>query len=311
MSFVSTELSLSLLIINSPQNNTKKYNLTLNESHILYKSVLNKYWSALYKNENDTKIDFDLRPYPSYLSYTDPKRRQDFIYKETFKIGDILIYYNNHDTIINKTNHIIENITYEYGEYSYIFINNKFVGKNYENDKYKKRNEFTAKYYNDNNLSLFKGDNIKDENILEIGNLQTLFGKNYYVILRPSLQYNLTCEEGMFLNNTMKQCQKCPIGSYSNKKGLNKCYPCNIGTYSNKEGSTNCNKCEIDTYSDEPGSKSCKECPVGFYSDEIGLSSCKKCTFNNYENKTSSKIEDILLAIQKIAFGYYMRGKYI
>ena len=99
------KFDITKLIINSPQNNTKKYNLTLNESHILYKSVLNKYWSALYKNENDTKIDFDLRPYPSYLSYTDPKRRQDFIYKETFKIGDILIYYNNHDTIINKTNH--------------------------------------------------------------------------------------------------------------------------------------------------------------------------------------------------------------
>ena len=52
------------------------------------------------------------------------------------------------------------------------------------------RNEFTAKYYKDNNLSIYEYyDNSNDE-FLEIGNLQSLFGKDYYVILRPSLCYD-------------------------------------------------------------------------------------------------------------------------
>ena len=50
------------------------------------------------------------------------------------------------------------------------------------------RNEFNAKYYKDNNLELYVSppDNTTEE-MLEIANLQTLFGKDYYVILRPSL----------------------------------------------------------------------------------------------------------------------------
>ena len=52
------------------------------------------------------------------------------------------------------------------------------------------RNEFNAKYYKDNNLTLYLfATNITDD-LLEVANLQTLFGKDYYVILRPSLSFN-------------------------------------------------------------------------------------------------------------------------
>ena len=85
--------------------------------------------------------------------------------------------------------------TYEEGEYAYIYIENKgFVGVNIGDDGIKNtkddRNEFNAKYYKDNNLTLFVRPpaNTTDE-LLEIANLQSLFGKDYYVIIRPSLSF--------------------------------------------------------------------------------------------------------------------------
>ena len=52
------------------------------------------------------------------------------------------------------------------------------------------RNEFNSNYYKENNLTLYMfADNPSDE-ILEMANIQTLFGKDYYVILRPSLCFN-------------------------------------------------------------------------------------------------------------------------
>ena len=66
------------------------------------------------------------------------------------------------------------------------------MGVNYGNDGIPNtiddRNEFNSKYYINNNLSLYleATENVTDE-FLEIANLQTLFGKDYYVILRPSL----------------------------------------------------------------------------------------------------------------------------
>ena len=54
------------------------------------------------------------------------------------------------------------------------------------------RNEFTAKYYKDNNLKVFENCDNPSDDFLEIGNLQTVFGKDYYVILRPSLCFNIS-----------------------------------------------------------------------------------------------------------------------
>ena len=66
----------------------------------------------------------------------------------------------------------MKNITNEYGEYWYIYIENiGFVGKNYGKDGKHSRNEFTPKYYEENNLTLFYEYDQPDDEILRIGNL--------------------------------------------------------------------------------------------------------------------------------------------
>ena len=54
------------------------------------------------------------------------------------------------------------------------------------------RNEFNSKYYKDKQLELYHqttATNISNE-FLEMANLQTLFGKDYFVILRPSIIFD-------------------------------------------------------------------------------------------------------------------------
>ena len=129
--------------------------------------------------------------------------REDFIYKETLQTGDILIYLNRNDATysVDNNNKLVKTYcTYEEGEYAYIYIENKgFVGVNIGDDRKKNtkddRNEFNAKYYKDNNLTLYVDapDNTTDD-LLEIANLQSLFGKDYYVILRPSLSFDFPNE---------------------------------------------------------------------------------------------------------------------
>ena len=145
---------------------------------------------------NEIINEYDLK---NFGSYENPIRRADYIYMEDFKAGDILYYKNKQDITYSfdeRNNKLIQtHITYEEGEYAFIYIEGKgFVGINIGNNRLKNtkddRNEFSAKYYKDNNLSVYEYyDNSNDE-ILEIGNLQSLFGKDYYVILRPSLCYD-------------------------------------------------------------------------------------------------------------------------
>ena len=49
---------------------------------------------------------------------------------------------------------------------------------------------FNSKYYRDNKLDLHLPKSNRSEDFLEIANLQTLFGKDYYIVLRPSLIFN-------------------------------------------------------------------------------------------------------------------------
>ena len=106
----------------------------------------------------------------------------------------IFWYKNKNDAKYTKdenNNLIVNYITFEEGEYSYIYIEGKgFVGVNLGDDQIPKtkddRNEFNAKYYSDYNLKFYINYNNGDNETLEIANYQTLFGKDYYVILRPS-----------------------------------------------------------------------------------------------------------------------------
>ena len=112
----------------------------------------------------------------------------------------IFIYdYDENKNIINKY------VTYEDGEYAYIYIEGKgFVGTNLGKDGIKNttddRNDFNAKYYKDHNLILYQNLNNATEEELEMANLQTLFGKNYYVILRPSLCFDFPSYNNNIIN---------------------------------------------------------------------------------------------------------------
>mgnify|MGYP006873046770 CR=1 FL=1 len=195
------EFDITKLIINSKLNNEEIKTLYLNKNHSFYNIILNRCWSSIACSPEHVYSNGEKKPYYSlkHFGYNSPERRRDFIYLETFKTGDILIYKNKNDETysVDKNKKLVPNIvTYEDGEYAYIYIEGKgFVGVNLGDDGKENtkddRNEFNAKYYKDNNLTLYQNYKNPSDELLEIANMQTLLGKDYYVILRPSLYYSL------------------------------------------------------------------------------------------------------------------------
>jgi len=209
------EFDITKLIYNTKLDSTKYQTIFLNQQNLFYKAVLNKCWSAL-TSVNHTYIKggekvtiYDLK---GFRDYYNPERRRHHINPKTFKTGDILIYKNHNDAVYNvvKGNKLNKTyITYENGEYAYIFIEGKgFVGYNLGDDGKENtkddRNEFNAKYYTDNNLNLYPKSTNPTKEELEIANIQSLFSKDYYVILRPSLVFdfgnNKAKNKGFFIN---------------------------------------------------------------------------------------------------------------
>ncbi len=177
-------------------NAFKLGNYKIGDTNYLYKDmILNNYWSAVINTDaslNDDNIDFDssktqiVKDLFTWSGSGDSSKRAKTIIDENFEDGDILIYYNDNDYLLsNSANSKNSN---ESGLYAYIYINGSFVGVN--NSGTKKRNYFTTKYYSDN--SSLKWYTLQNESDLPTGaldfiNLQTLYGKYYYVILRPAL----------------------------------------------------------------------------------------------------------------------------
>ena len=136
-----------------------------------YNMVLNDYW-----NNNMLLKKGDIHYY--MLPPWKDTYRADTIYGDQFRDGDILIYYN--DDTYTKEN---LKFTKEQGIYAYIYLDGKFVGQNQTGDAV--RNEFTYDYYPESTraTNLIEGTYSNEE--LTFANYQTLFGKDYYVILRP------------------------------------------------------------------------------------------------------------------------------
>jgi len=195
------EFDITKLIFNTKLYSVNYKTIFLNQQNPFYKAVLNKCWSALasvnytYVKDGEKVAIYDLK---GFRDYKDPERRRHHINPKTFKTGDILIYKNHNDAVYsegkgNKLNKAY--ITYENGEYAYIYIEGKgFVGYNLGDDRKENtkddRNEFNAKYYSDNNLELYPKSTKPSKEELENANIQSLFSKDYYVILRPSLAFN-------------------------------------------------------------------------------------------------------------------------
>ena len=198
------KFNMTNLILDKKKESREQSSISLNISDSYYNGVLSNYWSSLatmkYQypgNEEEVDVYFIKEFEYFYNMQTYHKRRKDYIYPQHFKTGDILIYKNSNDsTYLLQNNKAVKlNITYEDGEYYFIYIEGKgFVGVNYGNDGIPNteddRNDFTAKYYKDNNLVLLNNVENPSDEILELANLQTLLTKDYYVILRPSLLYN-------------------------------------------------------------------------------------------------------------------------
>ena len=95
------EFDLRKLIINKDFVSTSTKTVYLDKNNTFYNSVYNKYWSTLSTVKyafipGGEEVDIHSLKYFEY--YSDPNRRQDFIYYESFQTGDILIYQNYNDS---------------------------------------------------------------------------------------------------------------------------------------------------------------------------------------------------------------------
>ena len=167
-------INIHPIIISMPYNKPdlgKK--VTLNKYSPYYNIVLNNYYSSLSFNyEQNPNYDGNKRIFRSKgfesvvydgtktINYTTTRSRYINVYN--LMNGDILIYSNKNDV-----KHPNEN-----GDYAFIFIDGKFVGNN---------GSITI---GDINKSRF-GTSGYIDNVL-----QTLFTKDFYVIMRPALQMN-------------------------------------------------------------------------------------------------------------------------
>ncbi|MDO4741928.1 MAG: hypothetical protein Q4A79_00940 [Candidatus Saccharibacteria bacterium] len=184
------------LVKNTSKTSTSSETASLNKNHNLYGAVLNNYYGSLrekkytYNGENIYAFDMKL-----WGSYDDLGRRADTIYQEHFKTGDVLIYTNHDDTTYSydsETDTVNKRaVTYESGEYAYIYIDGiGFVGVNIGDDGISgtedDRNRFNRGYYDENSLYVYSNREETNEDLLTFANLQTLFGKDNYIILRPA-----------------------------------------------------------------------------------------------------------------------------
>lgn len=184
-----TSFVVSDLIKDSNPATTNFKTVTLDKNNNMYKMILNNYWSTLYHKEHTLKSNQKITEYYvySFKPYNDNTRREDTVYHENFETGDILIYNNTNDVLYNYNSNsytaTTTNVTFENGEYAYIFIEGAgFVGVNYIGQT-AERNSFNADYYVSHNLSLYSNG----DEPTEFANYQTLLAKDNYVILRPSL----------------------------------------------------------------------------------------------------------------------------
>jgi len=170
--------------------------------------ILNNYWSGM--SYVDDKVD------QINWSGSDAGLRARTIRSEDFKEGDVLIYYVNYEWGSSEKN------TTESGIYAFIYINGMFVGRNgtgtsdiYVDGEFVGRKQFSGedrdvfsyKYYRivdaagdynsdkyaANLYTAYGEDYMKAltsserGKILTYANYQTLFDKDYYVVLRPEM----------------------------------------------------------------------------------------------------------------------------
>ena len=149
----------------------------LNENSSYKKYILNDYYSSILNKTQGSNRYMYLKEWginhklygetaKGVTHQIDDIDRADTVYKNHFKTGDILIYKNDSDDFMKEN-----------GDYAFIFVNGNFYGINNLTDG-------TDKNIFDVNATIDTGNT----NQSNYPYLTTLFGKDYYVILRPSLE---------------------------------------------------------------------------------------------------------------------------
>ncbi len=150
-------------------------NAMLNAQHKLAKNVLSNYYSALVFTYEDITSCSYKNVLPKFWSaYKDDPAAAELsdratrVYPESLQTGDVLIYANTGTTKEGE-----DSVTHENGTYAFIWIEDGTGGGN---------------FYGVNSLASGTALNmISGVNNGTANSLQTLFGKDYYAILRPSL----------------------------------------------------------------------------------------------------------------------------
>lgn len=168
-------------VTNNPKASSKIYFSENQISQTVQSMILNDYWNGLVASSNEY-----------FLPRFTLNFRADTINSIDFVDGDVLIYY-------------IKNSKYtkEDGLYAYIYIDGKFIGINGSGSAI--RNEFTHNYYSNGYDKLYEGYNKltteNKEKVLEYANYQTLYDKDYYIILRPLLILNDNVDNNEVIEN--------------------------------------------------------------------------------------------------------------
>ena len=100
----------------------------------------------------------------------------------------------------------------------------------------------------------------------------------------------VSCEEGWFLDKSVSQCKKCPVGQYQDQSGQDHCKQCPDGKSTASEGQKNMSSCTVvfcgkGQYLND---SNCFDCPKNTYQDveEHNATECKPCGPNKITNAT-------------------------
>ena len=149
-------------LINNDSNNNDPTTISINTNNSFSSLVYNNYYGALRIYSSGYNMKYWEN---SWLSNSwngtlveGRSERKDTIYKEHFETGDVLVFKNSNDSK-----------TLDDGVYAYIYLNDSFYGINKDS-----KNEFSTR-------KVLSNDNPY---------LNTLLGKDNYVVLRPSYLIN-------------------------------------------------------------------------------------------------------------------------
>ncbi|GEM_PF-3241900 len=156
-------------------------NVRLNTRHALSKMVYNNYYSAVYTDVNNPTLYIYQKHFDNSANIDDIRsQRNEMVYPNTLSDGDILIYVNTNDYVMNGDTQV--NLTKDNGMYAFIYLNGGFMGGQTGTPltEAKPLSDFVVKYH-------YAETDMHNNMAERFGDMPKLFGKDFYVILRPAL----------------------------------------------------------------------------------------------------------------------------